>query len=146
MSGSKKGSAAGRVVGRILLVILIIAAAAGIAALAAVLRLKANFTELKRVDGMGSLYSVEYTGNYYSPLVKLPYKILKPVKDSGCSCFFVQGPDGKYLLFATDAEDCYYGEDLLAEQSDRNNVREADTLTINSSLFTVNFFVLRLNK
>lgn len=54
---TKKGKA-GRIIGRILLIIAVLL----LAALAAVLRLKANFTAPERVDGRDALYSVEYTG------------------------------------------------------------------------------------
>lgn len=94
---TKNGSAAGRIIKRILLVIAVIAGVLLLAAFAIVLRLKANFTGLERVDGKGMLYSVEYTGNYYSPLVTLPFKLMKPVKSAGCSCFFAENADGQYL-------------------------------------------------
>lgn len=57
--------------------------------------LKKFFKSLKRIDKEGKLYYIEYTGNYYSPFITIPNKLIKPIKNAGCSCFYVKNPNKK---------------------------------------------------
>lgn len=58
--------------------------------------LKSFYTKPARVDKEGKLYYTEYTGDYESPFVTVPFSKIKPVKKTGCSAFYTQNPEGEY--------------------------------------------------
>ena len=47
-----------------------------------------------RIDKEGKLYYIDYHGNYDSALVKLPIKLVKPVRHAGCSCIYTKDEEG----------------------------------------------------
>lgn len=50
--------------------------------------------DLVKLDDKGRLYSVEYTGNYESELLKFVINCIKPVKEAGCTVMAVENPEG----------------------------------------------------
>ena len=61
--------------------------------------MKKSVSSIERVDEAGTLYTMEYDGNYDSALVKLPIVKLGFLKETGCSAFFTYDEDGDALLF-----------------------------------------------
>ncbi len=59
--------------------------------------LRKYVSEPVRIDEEGKLYSLEYYGNYSLPLITLPYKIIRPVRNARCSCFYAKGVNGNPL-------------------------------------------------
>ena len=47
-----------------------------------------------RIDKEGKLYFIDYFGNYDSTLIKLPIKLVKPVRKVGCSCIYTKDKEG----------------------------------------------------
>ncbi len=48
----------------------------------------------KRIDKEGRLYSIDYYGNYDSKLIKFIIKLVKPVRNAGCSCVYARDDIG----------------------------------------------------
>lgn len=59
--------------------------------------LKTFFSKPLQLDKEGKLYYVEYQKDYNSPLVTLPVKLIKPVKNAGCSCFSAGNGEKQFL-------------------------------------------------
>ena len=59
--------------------------------------LRSSYTAPQRVDTDGRLYFIEYKGDYYSPLITLPYDIIRPARRGGCSAFFTADTDGGHI-------------------------------------------------
>ena len=55
--------------------------------------IKAHFSikNLKRVDEKGTLYYADYVGNYYDPLLSLPFRLFR---GGGCSAFIARDENG----------------------------------------------------
>lgn len=47
-------------------------------------------SEPKRIDKDGKLYYLDYYGNYDSPIIKFVIKMIRPVRNAGCSCMCVR--------------------------------------------------------
>lgn len=77
--------------------LLFIACVLGIAAVfAGLVCLKASrsFENLRRVDEGGTLYFADYTGNYYDPLISLPFRLFR---GGGCSAFIAENEKGEII-------------------------------------------------
>lgn len=112
--------------------------AAVLLAAAVLLKASRSVERLVRLDERGALYSCDYVGNYESPIVSAPMKLLR---GGGCSAFLVRNGAGEVLcgrnydLPHKDAEDSITGLNVVVHCAPKGkyasvNVADAAWLSV----------------
>ncbi len=93
---SGKEHKAGKIILKVLAALGILVAVFAAFLIFSYFHLKNFYTTPQKVDDRGRLYYTEYTGNYDSPFVTFLFDKIKPVRDGGCSAFYIDSADGGY--------------------------------------------------